>query len=135
MSAATPSTISAAPSRSPQRAVLRLREDGGMWTMSAGWFQRSGVRRFVAALMLALFALSCGESLIADVCDGDELAGTATVADAGSVTPSAENDARDTRGTQWALVAHLDELADVPSDELRRSRRAKFRSMGVLAHV
>ncbi len=34
-----------------------------------------------------------------------------------------------------ALVAHLDELVDVPADELRRSRRAKFRSMGVLAHV
>jgi acetyl-CoA carboxylase alpha subunit len=34
-----------------------------------------------------------------------------------------------------ALVAHLDEIADVPPDELRRSRRAKFRSMGVLAHV
>ena len=34
-----------------------------------------------------------------------------------------------------ALVAHLDELADLPADELRRSRRAKFRSMGVLAHV
>jgi acetyl-CoA carboxylase carboxyl transferase subunit alpha len=34
-----------------------------------------------------------------------------------------------------ALVAHLDELADVPPDELRRTRRAKFRSMGVLAHV
>ena len=34
-----------------------------------------------------------------------------------------------------ALVAHLDELVETPSDELRRSRRAKFRSMGVLAHV
>ena len=34
-----------------------------------------------------------------------------------------------------ALVAHLDELAVVPADELRRTRRAKFRSMGVLAHV
>ena len=34
-----------------------------------------------------------------------------------------------------ALVAHLDELTDMSPDELRRSRRAKFRSMGVLAHV
>jgi acetyl-CoA carboxylase carboxyl transferase subunit beta len=34
-----------------------------------------------------------------------------------------------------ALVAHLDELADVPADELRRARKAKFRSMGVLASV
>jgi acetyl-CoA carboxylase carboxyl transferase subunit alpha len=34
-----------------------------------------------------------------------------------------------------ALVAHLDELADVPAEELRRARRAKFRSMGVLASV
>ena len=34
-----------------------------------------------------------------------------------------------------ALVAHLDELADVSADELRRGRRAKFRSMGVLASV
>jgi acetyl-CoA carboxylase carboxyl transferase subunit alpha len=34
-----------------------------------------------------------------------------------------------------ALAAHLDELADVPADELRRARRAKFRSMGVLASV
>jgi acetyl-CoA carboxylase alpha subunit len=34
-----------------------------------------------------------------------------------------------------ALVAHLDELADVPAEELLRSRRAKFRSMGVLASV
>jgi acetyl-CoA carboxylase alpha subunit len=34
-----------------------------------------------------------------------------------------------------SLVAHLGVLADVPADELRRSRRAKFRSMGVLASV
>ncbi len=34
-----------------------------------------------------------------------------------------------------ALVAHLDELASLAPDELRRERRAKFRSMGVLAHV
>ena len=34
-----------------------------------------------------------------------------------------------------ALIAHLDELTDVPPDELRRTRRRKFRSMGVLAHV
>jgi len=34
-----------------------------------------------------------------------------------------------------ALVAHLDELTGVPADELRRARRAKFRSMGVLASV
>ena len=34
-----------------------------------------------------------------------------------------------------ALVAHLDELTGVPSDELRRRRRAKFRSMGVLERV
>ncbi len=34
-----------------------------------------------------------------------------------------------------ALVAHLDELTEVPADELRRARRAKFRSMGVLASV
>ena len=34
-----------------------------------------------------------------------------------------------------ALVAHLDELAGIPAEELRRGRRAKFRSMGVLAHV
>jgi len=34
-----------------------------------------------------------------------------------------------------ALVAHLDELAGIPSDELRRRRRAKFRSMGVLERV
>ena len=32
-------------------------------------------------------------------------------------------------------IAHLDELVDIPPDELRRSRRAKFRSMGVLARV
>jgi acetyl-CoA carboxylase carboxyl transferase subunit alpha len=34
-----------------------------------------------------------------------------------------------------ALIAHLDELVDAPVDELKRSRRAKFRSMGVLARV
>ena len=34
-----------------------------------------------------------------------------------------------------ALTAHLEELADLPPDELRRRRRAKFRSMGVLARV
>ncbi len=34
-----------------------------------------------------------------------------------------------------ALVAHLDELASLAPGELRRERRAKFRSMGVLAHV
>jgi len=32
-------------------------------------------------------------------------------------------------------VAHLDELSETPPDELRRTRRAKFRSMGVLARV
>jgi len=32
-------------------------------------------------------------------------------------------------------VAHLDELASLAPGELRRERRAKFRSMGVLAHV
>ena len=32
-----------------------------------------------------------------------------------------------------AVVAALDEIDDVPDDELRRARRAKFRSMGVLA--
>ncbi len=32
-----------------------------------------------------------------------------------------------------AVVAALDEIDDVPEDELRRMRRAKFRSMGVLA--
>ncbi len=34
-----------------------------------------------------------------------------------------------------ALVAHLDDLAGIPADELRRRRRAKFRSMGVLERV
>ena len=34
-----------------------------------------------------------------------------------------------------ALVAHLDDLESSSPDELRRTRRAKFRSMGVLAHV
>jgi acetyl-CoA carboxylase alpha subunit len=34
-----------------------------------------------------------------------------------------------------ALGAHLDELVGVPADELRRRRRAKFRSMGVLVRV
>jgi acetyl-CoA carboxylase carboxyl transferase subunit alpha len=34
-----------------------------------------------------------------------------------------------------ALTAHLDELTDVPREELRRSRRMKFRSMGVLTSV
>jgi acetyl-CoA carboxylase carboxyl transferase subunit alpha len=32
-----------------------------------------------------------------------------------------------------ALVAALEELEDVPTDELRRTRRAKFRTMGVFA--
>ena len=32
-----------------------------------------------------------------------------------------------------AVVEALDEIDDVPEDELRRARRAKFRSMGVLA--
>ena len=32
-----------------------------------------------------------------------------------------------------ALAESLDELADVPGDELRRRRRAKFRGMGVFA--
>ena len=34
-----------------------------------------------------------------------------------------------------ALVAHLDDLESSSPDELRRARRAKFRSMGVLEHV
>ena len=34
-----------------------------------------------------------------------------------------------------SLAAHLDELSAVPADELRRRRRAKFRSMGVLERV
>jgi acetyl-CoA carboxylase carboxyl transferase subunit alpha len=32
-----------------------------------------------------------------------------------------------------ALCVHLDELVAVPADELRRRRRAKFRTMGVVA--
>ena len=32
-----------------------------------------------------------------------------------------------------ALVDSLDELDDIPGDELRRRRRAKFRGMGVYA--
>jgi acetyl-CoA carboxylase carboxyl transferase subunit alpha len=32
-----------------------------------------------------------------------------------------------------ALREHLDELGDIPGDELRRRRRAKFRSLGVFA--
>jgi acetyl-CoA carboxylase carboxyl transferase subunit alpha len=32
-----------------------------------------------------------------------------------------------------AVVSHLGELEGIPSDELRRARRAKFRAMGVLA--
>jgi acetyl-CoA carboxylase alpha subunit len=32
-----------------------------------------------------------------------------------------------------ALREALDELADIPGDELRRRRRAKFRSLGVFA--
>jgi acetyl-CoA carboxylase carboxyl transferase subunit alpha len=32
-----------------------------------------------------------------------------------------------------ALVEHLEDLADIPGDELRRRRRAKFRSLGVFA--
>jgi len=32
-----------------------------------------------------------------------------------------------------SLREQLDELADVPGDELRRRRRAKFRSLGVFA--
>jgi acetyl-CoA carboxylase carboxyl transferase subunit alpha len=35
-----------------------------------------------------------------------------------------------------AIVSHLDDLADRDADDMRRARRAKFRSMGVLdAHV
>jgi len=34
-----------------------------------------------------------------------------------------------------SLIAHLNDLASLAPDELRRSRRAKFRSMGVLAQV
>jgi acetyl-CoA carboxylase carboxyl transferase subunit alpha len=34
---------------------------------------------------------------------------------------------------QEAIVDHLDTLEDVPGDELRRRRRAKFRSLGVFA--
>jgi acetyl-CoA carboxylase carboxyl transferase subunit alpha len=33
------------------------------------------------------------------------------------------------------LVAHLEELVEIPADELRRARRANFRSMGVLTTV
>jgi acetyl-CoA carboxylase carboxyl transferase subunit alpha len=36
---------------------------------------------------------------------------------------------------QEALVAALDELEDVPGDELKRLRRAKFRRMGVFDHA
>jgi len=32
-----------------------------------------------------------------------------------------------------AVLSHLEELEDVPADALRRARRAKFRSLGVLA--
>jgi acetyl-CoA carboxylase alpha subunit len=32
-----------------------------------------------------------------------------------------------------AIAENLEELVDVPGDELRRRRRAKFRSLGVFA--
>ena len=32
-----------------------------------------------------------------------------------------------------ALLDELDELAEIPGEELRRTRRAKFRAMGVFA--
>jgi acetyl-CoA carboxylase alpha subunit len=34
-----------------------------------------------------------------------------------------------------AVATHLDELEDAPLDDLLRARRAKFRTMGVLAGV
>jgi hypothetical protein len=109
MSVATPSSFSADPSSAPQGAARGPREGAGVRRVRGGWLQRSGVRRFVAALMVALLALSCGESLIADVCDGDELARTATVADSSGATPTAQLTALDGEGTEWMLIAHLDD--------------------------
>jgi hypothetical protein len=115
MSAATLVPISAAASPAPQGAGHGPRDGAGGGRAHGGRLQRSGVRRFVAALMVALFALSCGESLIADVCDGDELAKTAAVADSGSATPTAQRTAADGEGTEWRLIAHLD---DATSDHV-----------------
>ena len=57
---------------------------------------------------MALFALSCGESLLADVCDGDELA-TAVASDPGSAVPIAQGAAQARQGGEWKLVAHVDD--------------------------
>ena len=57
--------------------------------------------------MVALFALSCGESLIADVCDGDETAALAKVTDVVGAARSAEEG--DASSSQWSLVAHVDD--------------------------
>jgi hypothetical protein len=59
--------------------------------------------------MVALFAMSCGESLIADVCDGDDLAETAAAVDSRGAAPTAQRATPDGEGTEWMLIAHLDD--------------------------
>lgn len=106
MTAATPSTP-AANRRAPRRGRPRLRGTGAGRRTVREWMERSGLRRIVAIFIVTLFALSCGESLIADVCDGDETAALAKVTDVGSVTRSTgESDA-----ARWSLVAHIDDSA------------------------
>ena len=56
------------------------------------------------------------------------------------IVPEPEGGAQEDHDAAAALlrdsvIAHLHELADASPDELRRTRRAKFRSLGVLASV
>ena len=66
---------------------------------------------------------------------GVDYAGTGVI-DAIAPEPpgGAQNDPDEAaRLLRQALVENLDELAEIPPDELRRRRREKFRSMGVFA--
>lgn len=50
----------------------RIRSDGrGVWGAGQGWRRGTAVHRWIAALLMVLFAVSSFESLIADVHDGD----------------------------------------------------------------
>lgn len=117
MSAATPSHVHQSTSLAHPGAGRATRAPGSVrWTF-AGWLVRSGARRIVAMCLTVLFALSCAEALIADICDGDEgSSGVATVA-AGAVAQDATAEGAVSAGMP---AAHLD---DSTSDHVPASDR------------
>lgn len=116
MSAATPSHTHRSTRRALPGAGDVTRADGKARPTFVSWLVRSGMRRVVAACLTILFALSCAEALIADVCDGDE--GGDPVATMAAVA-TAQDATADGGASAGMPTAHLDDSTSdhVPSSD------------------